>query len=231
MNISKNLKYVAAIAVAMLALQLAGAVEAEAQSSDEFTWIVRGHYVKTWPGSDTLRVQDPVLIEPPAVNEFWADGGNGFNGEVEYMLRPNVGVYLGATFANMKTNLKIERGGLEAFGDDRVDMRQWNLGGNYHFSPNGRLDIYGGILGSWVNYSSSTINLNANNINRDVRIEYDSELSFGLNGGIDFPFTSSGNWVVSGQLRYIFLALEGDNNIYALTIDPLQGYIGVGYRF
>jgi outer membrane protein W len=231
LNTIKSLKYVATIAIALIAAQFVGASAAEAQSDNDFRWIVRGHYIHVWPGSDTLRVQDPVLIEPPAVNEFYADGGNGFNAEVEYMIMDNVGVWAGYTFANMKTNLKIERGTQEAYGDDRVDMGQWNLGGNYHFSPNGRMDLYGGILASWVNYSSSTINFNQGNINRDVRIEFDSELSLGLNAGIDFPFTSSGNWVVSGALRYIFLALEGDDNIYALTIDPLQGYIGVGYRF
>lgn len=224
----KGLKYVFAVAVALTALQMVSADQLLAEDPD-FSWIVRGHYVKTWPGSDTLRVENPVNIEPPIFTEFWADGGNGFNAEVEYMIRDYVGVYFGYTFANMKTNLKFEQGGDFLYGDDRVDMGQWNLGGNYHFSPYGRMDLYGGILGSWINYSSSTFNFSQ--VNRDYRIEYDSELSFGLNGGIDFPFTSDGNWIVTGQLRYMFLALEGDENIYALTIDPLQGYIGVGYRF
>lgn len=224
-----NLKYVGAIAIALLALTAFGATDAEAQSNDEFRWIVRGHYVKTWPGSDTLRIQDPGLIEPPAFTEFWTNGGNGFNAEVEYMLRKYVGVYAGLTLANMKTNLKYERGDQFLFSDDRVDTRQINLGGNYHFSPNGRMDLYAGLLVSWVNYSSSTFYFAE--IDREFKLDYDNELSWGFGGGIDFPFTSSGKWFASGQLRYLFMALEDNTGTAANTIDPLQGYIGVGYRF
>ena len=136
----KGLKYVFAVAVALTALQMVSADQLLAEDPD-FSWIVRGHYVKTWPGSDTLRVENPVNIEPPIFTEFWADGGNGFNAEVEYMIRDYVGVYFGYTFANMKTNLKFEQGGDFLYGDDRVDMGQWNLGGNYHFSPYGRMDL------------------------------------------------------------------------------------------
>ena len=229
MKKSKNLKYVGAIAFALLALQLVGVAGAQAQNDADFSWITRLHFVKTWPGSDTFRVEDPMNVEPPIFTEFWTNGGNGFNLEVERMIRPNIGVYLGVTFANMKTNLKFEQGDQFLFSDDRVDMRQWNLGGNYHFSPNGRADFYAGVLVSWVNFSSSTFYFSE--IDREYRAEYDSELSGGLNGGIDFPVAMDGKLVVSGQLRYLFLALESDSGLAANTIDPLQGYIGVGYRF
>lgn len=74
-----NLKYVAAIAIAMLALTAVGTTGAQAQDDAEFTWIIRGHFVKTWPGSDTFRVDSGEDIEPPAFLEFWTNGGNGFN--------------------------------------------------------------------------------------------------------------------------------------------------------
>ena len=156
MKTSKNLKYVAAIAIVLIAAQFAGTSAAEAQSDNEFRWVLRGHFVKTWPGSDTFRVDSGQNIEPPAFLEFWTNGGNGFNLEAEYMLRPNVGVYAGATFANMKTNLKYARGNDDLYSSDRVDTRQWNLGGNYHFTFSDRMDLYAGLLVSWVNYSSST---------------------------------------------------------------------------
>jgi outer membrane protein W len=229
LNNFKNLKYVGAIAVSLLVLQFVGVAAAQAQSDGDSQWIARLHFVKTWPGSDTFRVEDPENVEPPIFTEFWADGGNGFNLEVERMIRPNIGVYLGVTFANMKTNLKFERGDQFLYSNDRVDMRQWNLGGNYHFSFNGRADVYAGVLVSWVNFSSSTFYFPE--VDREYRAEYDSELSGGLNAGIDFPVAMDGKLVVSGQLRYLFLALESDSGLAANTIDPLQGYIGVGYRF
>ncbi len=93
----------------------------------------------------------------------------------------------GLTFANMKTNLKAEQGPLTANSDDRVDMRQINLGGNYHFTPEGRFDFYAGVLVSWVGYSSSTFNFSEVD-NLDYQVKYDDELSWGLNGGVDIPF-------------------------------------------
>ena len=29
----------------------------------------------------------------------------------------------------------------------------------------------------------------------------------------------------------MFLALEGDNNVYALTVDPVQAFFGIGYSW
>ena len=229
MKTSKNLKYVAAIAIVLIAAQFAGTSAAEAQSDNEFRWVLRGHFVKTWPGSDTFRVDSGQNIEPPAFLEFWTNGGNGFNLEAEYMIRPNIGVYAGATFANMKTNLKYARGNDDLYSSDRVDTQQWNLGGNYHFTFSDRMDLYAGLLLSWVNYSSSTFYFPE--IDQEYRAEYDNEMSWGFGGGIDFPFTSSGKWIISGQLRYLFMALESNARFVANTIDPLQGYIGVGYRF
>ena len=38
-------------------------------------------------------------------------------------------------------------------------------------------------------------------------------------------------WFASVAVRYLFVALEGDRNIYALTVDPVQGYFGIGYSW
>ena len=71
-----------AIGVALVLLQLAGAATARAQEEYD-NWIARGHYVHVWPGSDTLRVENPPGQDPAIFTEFWTDGGNGFNGELE----------------------------------------------------------------------------------------------------------------------------------------------------
>ena len=129
----------------------------------------------------------------------------------------------------MKTNLKLSQGSITAESDDRVDTRQINLGGNFHFMPNGRVDPYAGVLVSWVGYSSSTFNFSQ--VDRDYQIKYDDELAWGLNAGVDIPLGADSSWFASVQLRYMFMALEGDNNIYALTVDPLQGFFGIGYSW
>lgn len=227
MHTLKKLWPVSVIAVLSLALQLVGANDSWAQEYDN--WLVRAHYIHVWPGSDTLRVENPPGESPPIFTEFFTDGGNGFGAELEYLFRPNVGVWAGLDFTNMKTNLKFEQGDNTLFSDDRVDMRQLSLGGNYHFTPDRRVDVYAGLLVQWVNYSSSTFFFSE--VDREYRIEYDSELSFGLNAGVDIPFGEDSSWFGTVAVRYLFLALEGDNNIYALTIDPVQGYFGIGYSW
>ena len=223
----KTISLVVVAAVLSLTLQLGGAAQLRAEEYDN--WLARVHYVHVWPGSDTLRVEDPPGQTPPIFTEFFTDGGNGFGAELEYLFRRNVGVWAGLDFTNMKTNLKFEQGDTTLFSTDRVDMRQLNLGGNYHFTPDRRVDFYAGLLLSWVNYSSSTFNFSE--VQQDYRIEYDNELSWGLNAGVDIPFGEDSSWFGTVAVRYLFLALEGDRNIYALTVDPFQGYIGIGYSW
>lgn len=224
----RKMKGAMALGLALMALQLAGVATAWGQ--DEYdNWIARGHYVHVWPSSDTLRVENPPGQNPPVFTEFWADGGNGFNGELEYLVRPNIGVWAGLTFDNMKTNLKLEQGDITAYANDRVDLRQINVGGNYHFMPSGRFDFYAGVLLSWVGYSSSTFNFSE--VDYDYQVKYDDELSWGLSAGVDIPFGQNTSWFGSAQVRYMFLALEGDNNIYSLTVDPVQGFFGIGYSW
>ena len=227
MDTLEKLWPVSVIAVVSVALQLGLATGSQAEEYDN--WLARAHYIHVWPGSDTLRVENPPGETPPIFTEFFTDGGNGFGAELEYLFRPNIGVWAGLDFTNMKTNLKFEQGDNTLFSDDRVDMRQLSLGGNYHFTPDRRVDFYAGLLVQWVNYSSSTFFFSE--VGREYRIEYDSELSLGLNAAVDIPFGEDSSWFGTVAVRYLFLALEGDNNIYALTIDPVQGYFGIGYSW
>ncbi|MGB5295174.1 MAG: hypothetical protein WBP34_09515, partial [Thermoanaerobaculia bacterium] len=162
----------------------------------DFRWIARGYYMHVWPGSDTLHVENPVGLDPPVFTQFWVDGGNGFGGEVEFMFKPNLGVWGGLAFNNMKTNLMYDRGDVWLNSDDRVDMRHINLGLNYHFTPDRRADIFAGVLVSWIGYSSSTFYFSEIPPEfggpQDYQIKYDDELAWGLNLGVDVPFKVGG---------------------------------------
>ena len=201
----------------------------------DFRWIARGYYVHVWPNADTLHVENPVGLDPPVFTQFWVDGGNGFGGEVEWMWKPNIGIWGGLTFANMKTNLMYDRADVWLNSDDRVDMRQLNLGLNYHFTPDRRVDIFAGVSAVWVGYSSSTFNFSEIPPELggpvDYQVKYDDELTYSLNLGADFPISEGSPWVITGGLRYLGADLEGDNNVYALNVDPLQGFLGLGYRW
>jgi outer membrane protein W len=228
-SINKKIKFAVALGIAALALQFAGATVASAQ--DEFAWITRLHYVHVWPGSDTVTFVPPGAPGPGLVtSDFWVDGGNGFNAEVEYKFQPRFGAFFGLTFDNMKTNMSYDALGSQIlYSNDRVDMRQINLGGNYHFTPESRFDFYAGAFVSWVGYSSSTFYFPE--VDYDLQVKYDDELAWGVNAGADFAFSESSPWFASVQVRYMWLALEGDSNVEKLTVDPTKGYFGIGYRW
>lgn len=222
-----NLRFAVALGVAFLALQFAGTPEASAQ--EEFTWLARLHYVHVWPGSDRFTFVPPGAPEP-VTSEFWVDGGNGFNAEIEYMFQPRFGAYFGLTFDNMKTNMSYNLGSNQVlYSSDRVDMRQINLGGNYHFTPGSRFDLYAGLLVAWVGYSSSTFYFPE--VDYDLQVKYDDELAWGGTLGGDFAFGEGSSWFASVQVRYMQLALEGDSNVEKLTVNPFKGYFGFGYRW
>ena len=195
----------------------------------DFSWIARLYYVHVWPGSNELHVENPVGADPPIFTQFWADGGNGFGAEVEYMIRPTIGIWAGLTLANMKTSLMFDQADIWLTSTDRVDTREFNLGANYHFLPGRRIEPFAGLFASWVNFSSSTFYFAE--VDREYKIDYDNELTYGVNLGFDFPIQEGGPWVVTGMLRWTGTDLEGDNNIYALPVDPLQGLLGIGYRW
>lgn len=221
-------RFAAVVTIVFLALSLIAVTQTRAD--DEYdNWIARAHYVHVWPGSDTFRVENPAGQTPPIFTEFFTDGGNGFGAEVEYLFRPQIGAWLGLDFTNMKTNLDFQQGSTQLYSDDRVDMRALSLGGNYHFWPEGRFDLYAGVLVSWVNYSSSSFYFSQ--VDREYRLEYDNELSWGFNAGIDIPFSSDSSWFGTVAVRYLFLALEDNSGPYALTVDPVQGYFGIGYSW
>ncbi len=228
MRSGRNSHLVAVVTMVFLVLPLVAVTVASAEE-DYDNWLARLHYVHVWPGSDTLRVENPVGETPPIFTEFFTDGGNGFGAELEYLFRPQVGAWVGLDFTNMKTNLDLQQGSNQLYSDDRVDMRALSLGGNYHFWPEGRFDLYAGLLVSWVNYSSSTFYFPQ--VDREYRLDYDNELSWGFNAGVDIPFTRDSSWFGSVAVRYLFLALEDNSGPYALTVDPVQGYFGIGYSW
>ena len=229
---NKNLKLAVAIGVAFLALQFVTAADASAQDGD-FRWISRLHYVHVWPGSDTVTFIPPGAPGSGIVtSDFFVDGGNGFNAELEYLVTPRIGTYFGLTFDNMKTNMSFDIAGDSTpilYSNDRVDMRGINLGANFHFTPESRFDLYAGALLSWVGYSSSTFYFPE--FDYDLQVKYDDELAWGINFGGDFAFGEDSPWFASVQVRYMLLALEGDSNVEKLTVDPVKGFFGFGYRW
>ena len=69
-----------ALTLAFLVVAFLGATGASAQQEHD-DWLTRVHYVHVWPGSDTLRVENPVGERPAIFTEFFTDGGNGFGAE------------------------------------------------------------------------------------------------------------------------------------------------------
>ncbi|MGB6362778.1 MAG: hypothetical protein WBG64_08940, partial [Thermoanaerobaculia bacterium] len=67
-------------------------------------WILRGQYVKIWPSTDSYQTQSVLEDLPPIFNQLSLDSGQGFELDIEYKIKPKIGVVLTGIFTDMEGN-------------------------------------------------------------------------------------------------------------------------------
>ena len=83
-----------------IALALLVATSSLVAASDH-KWIVRGNYVKTWPSTDSYQTES-VIGDDSIFNELSLDSGQGFGLDIEYKVKPTLGVLVSAIFTDME---------------------------------------------------------------------------------------------------------------------------------
>ncbi|MGB5814860.1 MAG: OmpW family outer membrane protein [Thermoanaerobaculia bacterium] len=100
---------------------------------------------------------------------------------------------------------------------------------NYHFTPESRVDFYLGAFAGVFSYDSVTFRLP--DIDRELKINFDDQFSYGLNAGLDIPFTADSPWIITVAVKYLISDLKEDGGPREIAIDPIIGSIGIGYKF
>ena len=202
-------------------------------SASDDNWIVRGFYVKTWPSTDSYQTESVLEDLPPIFNDFSVDSGEGFEFNLEYKFNSKVGIALMGIFTDMEGTFVygFEPGQQNPLSSDpnTVDFYTIDAGVNYHFTPDSRIDVYLGAFAGVFSYDSVTFYLPE--LDRQFKIDFDDQFSYGLNAGIDVPFTRDGPFIFSMAVKYLLSDLKEDGGPREIAIDPIIGSIGIGFRF
>ncbi len=192
-----------------------------------YKWIVRGFPAYWSPSSDDSFVQ---VDRPNGVNErtdFMADSGWGFGINGEYLVMPALGIAFGLDWINYDSSLMVDLDDLWETDKEDIGMRLWNLGLNYHFTPDKRVDFFAGVFLGLAQFDSVTYNA----LGESWKLDFDDETAFGINVGIDVPFKDGGPWVFTGALRYMWVDMSSSGDVHQIDLNPFALSAGIGYRF
>ena len=219
------------ILVALILGLVLGTVSIVEANDDK--WRIRGFYVKTWPSTDSYQTESVIGDLPLIYNELSLDSGEGFELDIGYMFNPKLELMLTGIFTDMEGTFVagIEPGEASdrVIDNNTVDFYTINVGANYHFTPDSRVDFYLGAFVGVFSYDSVRFNLPV--IDEQIKINFDDQFSYGLNAGIDIPFTQDGPLFAALAVKYLISDLKEDGGPREIAIDPIIGSIGIGCRF
>ena len=203
-----------------------------AEANDD-KWRIRTLYAKTWPSTDSYQTQSVLGTLPDIFTELSLDSGQGFELDFGYMVNPKIELTLTGIFTDLEGTFVagIEPGeeSDRVVDNNTVDFYTINLGANYHFSPDSRVDFYLGAFLGVFSYDSIRFNLPV--IDQQVKINFDDQFSYGVGAGLDVPFTADGPVFISFAVKYLISDLKEDGGPREIAVDPIIGSIGIGFSF
>ena len=110
-----------------------------------------------------------------------------------------------------------------------MDFYTIDAGFNYHFTPESRVDFFLGAFAGVFSYDSVRFELPE--LDKEIKINFDDQFSYGLNAGVDIPFGAESPWLFTASVKYLISDLKEDGGPREIAIDPLIGAIGIGVRF
>jgi outer membrane protein W len=198
------------------------------REAPDYRWIARGYYAGVYPSSERATLDEEVGGIAQSTQVHFSDR-DGFGLDLEYLLKPNVGLVFSAILASMDSEIMFDREDVWLMGDDDVDFNVFSLGVNYHLSPHKRADFFIGAFVGLVQFDD--VDFDFAEVARRVDFDFDDDFGFGVNAGVDIPFQPGSGWIFTAGLRYMLATAEAENAPFELDVDPLIGTVGFGYRF
>lgn len=179
----------------------------------------------------TLRVSEDILFDP--------DNAFGFCIDFEHRFSDRFG--LGVTVMRSDHDLNARGSATATITDDAtntvlfsqtetisltagVDMTPVLVGANFHFGPNGKVDLYAGPFLGYVTFGDIVF--------ENEREALKNEVAYGAVVGLDVPLGDRPA-AFSVAARYMIASVEPDEPgvNQALDVDPWVLMFGVGYTF
>ncbi|MEM6457049.1 MAG: OmpW family outer membrane protein, partial [Acidobacteriota bacterium] len=158
--------------------------------------------------------------------------GAGFGVSLEYLTSVGLGIEASAMFAQIAGDYFYDLDDAWGMDDDDLRFIPLTLGLNYHFNPDGPVDVFAGVFAGIALLDDASFQV-LDNVVRSI--ELDDEFIWGLQLGLDVPFGDS-PWGFHAAARYMDLETEFDaDGIDATPLDldlsPTIFSAGVAYRF
>ncbi len=210
----------------------------EAAAGDRIArWTVRGGLAGVLTRSDRVHGERLRGDGDREQTAFRLDGGDGLGLAIERQLGRRFGLEAGVLQADLEAELMFDLAppvagggfgeGIWGMNRGAIDLALLTAGLNYHLLPGRAADLY---IGSFVGLAQLT-GVTISDLGQSFRYDFDDELVYGVNAGLDLSFRSSGPWAVTAGARWMDLTASDPANGISVGGDPLIVTVGLAYRF
>lgn len=160
---------------------------------------------------------------------FEVGDGGGFGLDLGYHFRSNFEIELSLMFAgDIESDYRLDVAGLSLTHNQDVSTEGVWVGGNYHFTRDGRADFFAGAFAGLTYFDG--VDAVFPLVGHREKLAFDDDLGFGVRIGVDVGLGENRAWFVSAGARYLSTILEAESGS-DVDLDPLILSIGFGHRF
>ena len=208
--------------------------QATCQAGVEVTggrWVLRGFGAWLDPDDDEVRGETTLANGDPFRGHGNLENGRGVGLSAEYLFNDRWGLEGRGLVAELDSGFTIDIGEDWARDTDTIGYLELTLGPNFHLTPDSRVDFYIGPFVGWGSLDDGQYSA----FGRSVTQGYDSDLLWGGQVGLDWPFTANGGWGLHLGGRYTDFSVDVTNPVdgssESVSVSPLELDLGLSYRF
>jgi hypothetical protein len=157
------------------------------------------------------------------------DSGYGVGAGFEYFFNDRWGLEGRGLFGQLDSEFTIDIGQDWALDDDTLGYWELSFGPNLHLTPSSPVDFY---IGPFVGYGSLDDG-EYSAFGQRVDADFDGDLLWGAQLGLDWPFGTDSQWGLHLGARYTDFSVDVVTPVASeeLGVDPLSAEIGLTYWF
>ena len=155
--------------------------------------------------------------------------GYGVGAGFEYFFNDRWGLEGRGLYGQLDSEFTLDLGPAWEMDDDTLSYWEVSFGPNLHLTPNHAADFY---IGPFVGYGSLDDG-EYSAFGRTVDAEFDGDVLWGAQVGLDWPFGANSQWGLHLGARYTDFSVDVSTPVAdeELGIDPLSAEIGLTYWF
>ncbi len=194
-------------------------------------WVVRGFGAWLDPDDDEVRGERFLADDSPFRGHGNLEQGRGVGLAAEYLFNDRWGLEGHGLVGQLNSGFTLDIGETWARDHDKLGYLELTLGPNFHLTPNSRVDLYIGPFVGWGSLDDGKYSSFGNNITQ----KYGSDVLWGGQIGLDWPFTANGSWGLHFGGRYTDFSIDTTNPIDgtsdSVSINPISLELGLSYTF